>query len=103
MWDRIVYEFQKNPRDVCTYPTRGEGVWFHVWAEGRNLYVANSKTHMPSSKIKGMRCLDPDECTAMFNLYKRRCRGEAVSQEAIALTRNQVYWYGIFHAMDMDI
>ena len=103
LWNKILSEFRTNPRDVCTCPTRGQGVWFYVWVEGRNLYVANSKKHMPSSKIKGRRRLDPDECTAIFNLYKRRCCGEAVSQEAIALTRNQAYWYGIFHAIEMDI
>ena len=102
LWRKILSEFQKNPRDVCTCPTRGQGRWFYVWAEGGNLYAANSKTHTPSSKIKGARWLNPEECAPMLLLYERRCRGEAVSQEATALTRNQVYWYGIFRAMNQD-
>ena len=32
----------------------------------------------------------------MYELYCRRKRGERISQEAIATTVNQVYWYGIF-------
>ena len=74
-------------------------MWFYVWTEGRDLYVANSKEHTPSSTIKGRRRLKPDECETMLQLYKRRCRGESVSREAIAASVNQVYWYGIFHAL----
>lgn len=99
MWDEIFASFRQNTRDVCTCPTRGSGVWFYVWTEGRNLYVANSKEHIPSSTIKGRRRLNPDECETMLQLYKRRCRGESVSREAIAASVNQVYWYGIFHAL----
>lgn len=101
MWDKIFLEFQKHPRDLCTVPTRGQGVWFYVWTEGRDLYVANSKSHTPSSKIQGRRRLNPSECDTLLDLYKRRCRGEAVSQQAIAATVNQVYWYGIFHALGL--
>ena len=97
--NKIISEFQKNPRDVCTRPTRGHGVWFYVWVEAGNLYVSRSKVYTPSSKIKGKLWLNPSECEPMLELYKRRCRGESVSQEAIALTRNQVYWYGIFYEM----
>lgn len=99
MWNKIILEFQKNPRDVRTCPTRGHGVWFYVWVEAGNLYVSRSKACTPSSKIKGKRWLNPSECEPMLELYKRRCRGESVSQEATALTRNQVYWYGIFYEM----
>ena len=99
VWDKIISEFQKNPHDVRTCPTRGTGVWFYIWAEGGNLYVSRSKACTPSSKIKGKRWLNPSECDPVLQLYKRRCRGESVSQEATALTRNQVYWYGIFYEM----
>lgn len=99
MWDELLASFRQNPRDVCTFPTRGSGVWFYVRTEGRNLYIANSKEHTPSSTIKGRRRLKPDECETMLQLYKRRCRGESVSKETIAASVNQVYWYGIFHAL----
>ncbi len=33
----------------------------------------------------------------MLDLYMRRTKGEAISREATELTRNQVYWYGIFN------
>lgn len=78
-----------------------DGNWFYVWAEGNGLYVANSKSHTPSSKIQGRRRLNPSECDTLLDLYKRRCRGEAVSKQAIAATVNQVYWYGIFHALGL--
>ena len=101
MWDQIFLEFQRNPRDICTNPIRGNGVWFYVWTEGYNLFVSNSKSHAPSSKIKGRRRLNPSECDTMLHLYKMRCLGKPVSQAASATTVNQVYWYGIFHALGM--
>lgn len=100
MWNKIISEFQENPRDVRTCPTRGQGVWFFVWVEGKNLYVSRSRAHTPSSSITGRRRLNPDECEPVFCLYKKRCLGEAVSREATGLTRNQVYWYGIFRIME---
>ena len=69
------------------------GMFVHAQQE------ANSKEHTPSSTIKGRRRLKPDECETMLQLYKRRCRGESVSKETIAASVNQVYWYGIFHAL----
>lgn len=99
MWDEIFNSFWQNPRDICTCPIKGNGVWFYVWTEGFDLYVANSKEHIPSSKIKGRRRLNLKECEKMLQLYERRCRGESVSREAISASVNQVYWYGIFHAL----
>lgn len=97
VWSEIVASYQARPRDVCTRPLRGLGRWFYVWADRSNVYVKNSKENRPSCCIQGQRKLNPDECQAMYELYKRRCRGERVSQEAIATTVNQVYWYGIFY------
>ena len=35
----------------------------------------------------------------MLSIYNRRKSGEQVSQDAGAITHNQVYWYGIFADM----
>ena len=101
MWAKIVASFQSNPRDVKTCPLRREGRWFYVCVRGGNIFVQNSKSHFPSCQIQGSRRLNPEECDPMYELYCRRQRGERVSQEAIATTVNQVYWYGIFHDIEL--
>ena len=100
MWSKIISSYQSHPRDVCTRPLRGTGRWFYVWATRGDVYVQNSKKHFPSCRIQGQRKLNPDECKVMYDLYKRRYRGEKVSREATATTVNQVYWYGIFYDLD---
>ena len=100
MWSKIISSYQSQPRDVRTQPLQKGGLWFYVWAEGNNLYVKNSMEHQPSCQIQEQRRLNPDECQAMYDLYKRRCHGEKVSQEATRITVNQVYWYGIFYDLE---
>ena len=39
------------------------------------------------------------EIEDIYELYIRRKQGHAVSKQAADVTRNQVYWYGIFSDM----
>ncbi|MBE6926919.1 MAG: hypothetical protein E7467_00270 [Ruminococcaceae bacterium] len=99
MWEQIVRSFTQNPRDVKTIPLyKREALWFFVYAESGEVYVAPARTHTPSSKITTTRKLavHENECETMLDLYRRRKCGEAVSKEAQAASVNQVYWYGIF-------
>ena len=101
MWNNIITELQNTPRDIQTVPLHGVGKWFYAYSDGKSVYIANSKSHTPSCKISKTRRLENDKFEKMLKLYRRRCAGEAVSQEATELTQNQVYWYGIFSALNI--
>ena len=93
----IVDCFEKNPHDVCTVPlNRKEPLWFYVFVKNNELWVERAKSHRNSSSLTRGRVLKESECETMIDIYQRRKDGEAVSKEATVITRNQVYWYGIF-------
>ena len=101
LWRAIIDSYTSSPRDVQTVPLKGIGIWFYVFTKNGEVYVSNARHHTDSSKIQGARLLDKNNCDAVFALYQRRKAGEPVSQEAAATTQNQVYWYGIFHDLNL--
>ena len=102
MWESIIAEFTKNPRDVKTVPIiPREPKWFYVLVEADNLYVESGRTHFNHSQISDRRNLQRVEFKTMLDLYHRRKRGEAVAAEAKQRTQNQVYWYGILAEMNL--
>lgn len=97
MWDEIVKEFTKNPRDVHTVPMNNKKPrWFFVYTENGKIYIDEARNHVPSSSLKQRLVLHKDELEIMKELYKRRKLGEKVSKLAIDNSRMSVYWYGIF-------
>lgn len=102
MWEKIVEEFSKNPRDLQTQPTTNvTPLWFYVQVIDGDLYVGKAKSHEKSCSIQGLRRINPSELEKILDIYHRRNAGEKVSREATATTKNQVYWYGIFAEMKM--
>lgn len=94
--------YLENPRDVHTCPmNKKKPLWFHVMVKGETVYVGPASTHTPSSSITAWRSLNMKECDKMIDFYHRRMRGEFVSVEAKAVTRNQVYWYGILNDLGL--
>ena len=98
-WEDIVASYANNPRDVKTVPFRKNGIWFYVYVENGSVYIENAKKHADSSKLKYRRKLEENKLDAILSIYHRRNNGESVTQEAVDITYNQVYWYGIFADM----
>ena len=102
MWETIISDFTKNPRDVKTIPIiPQEPKWFYVTVEDGNLFVESGRNHANHSQISDRRNLQRSEFETMLDLYHRRKRGEAVAAEAKQRTQNQVYWYGILAEMNL--
>jgi len=98
----IVESFERNPRDVCTFPLqKREPLWFYVYAESGKLWIDTAKSHNNSSSLNGRRLLKAEEYDKVLDIYHRRCRGEPVSKAATEATRNQVYWYGVFRELHL--
>ncbi len=94
---KIYEEYTAFPRDVQTNPLRKNVTprWFHVSNAGNKIVISNAVAHNVSSNITGNRVLDIANTERMVDLYLRRTKGEAVSEEALNTTQNQVYWFGI--------
>ena len=101
VWENIVEEYQKNPRDVKTIPFNQSGKWFYVHTEKGNVYITDAEYHSNSSKLKSPIKLKKEEFVDMLNIFYRRKNGEKISQEAKRITYYQVYWYGIFADMGL--
>ena len=95
--------YQNDPRDVHTIPHNSSPIWFHTGVENGQLFVEQAHSRTPSSTMVGRRFLPENEFYPVLSLYIRRKRGEHVSQEAQKATQNQVYWYGIFHDLDLEV
>lgn len=101
-YDDLVNSLNSNPRDIVTVPMNNrKGKWFYAFAENGTVFVTVSKEHEPKCSIKMPRPLKKKECGELYELYLRRKKGEHISGEATAATRNQVYWYGIFSDMGL--
>ena len=99
-YDNLVNSLSSNPRDIVTVPVNNrKGKWFYAFVKNETIFVTMSKEQQPKCLIKMPRPLKREECGDLYDLYLRRKRGEHVSGEATAATRNQVYWYGIFSDM----
>lgn len=96
-YNELAKIFEENPHDVHTVPKDNRvPLWFYAGAENGVLYAESAHKAAPASRISFRRNLSPKEFNAMLDLYSRRKGGEPVSREATEITRNQVYWYGIF-------
>ena len=104
MWENILRSYTDNPRDVKSVPlTNKKALWFYVYVENGKLYVDCAKENQPSSKLTKRRMLSSsrETCDIMYDIYKRRKSGQAVSKEATGITVNSIYWYGIFADMNL--
>lgn len=96
----LVNNLMKHPRDISTKPvTNKEGKWFYAYAENGKVFVDVARKHTPTCSISKPRVLLEKEIEDIYELYIRRKQGHAVSKQAADVTRNQVYWYGIFSDM----
>ena len=98
----LVNNLMKHPRDISTKPvTNKAGKWFYAYAENGKVFVDTARKHTPTCSISKPRVLLEKEIEDIYELYIRRKQGHAVSKQAADVTRNQVYWYGIFSDMGL--
>ena len=101
MYNKIIEEFSKSPRDICTVPIKSNTrKWFFVFSKDNTIFIEPAHNKKPSSQVK-QRKLSESECEKILEIYHRRATGESVSKEAQACTHSQVYWYGIFSEMNL--
>ena len=96
-YNDLVNEFHVNPREVSTTPINGSTPkWFFVYERQNEVYIASGHDQPVVCSVYPDRRLKPSEFPVMLELFKRREKGEPVSQEAGRQSINQSYWFGIF-------
>ena len=94
----LVNNLSVNPRDIITNPlNHRSGKWFYAYIDKGQIFVTVAKEHSPKCSISTPRVLLEKELEDIYKLYLLRKQGHSVSQKAAEVTRNQVYWYGIFN------
>ena len=98
----IINHLADNPHDIATKPiTNRSGKWFYAYVESGRVIVADAKEKTPRCSISKPRVLPENEIVEIYDLYLKRKQGHPVSEQAGAVTMNQVYWYGIFNDMGL--
>lgn len=100
LWTAIAASFKSEPRDVATVPLQGDKEkWFYVFEKNGEIFIETGRYHANKSKISRQRKLDKTVTQEIYKLYLQRKKGVAVSGDAMQMTRNSSYWYGIFASM----
>lgn len=95
-WEKIIKIIGDKTIEIHTYPKiKKQPLWFTVSTDGKNIYINEAKENSPSSKLKTERVLNLEEFIKIYPIYLRREDGENVTQEAVEITYNSVYYYAI--------
>lgn len=97
LYSILLENIKKHPKDIRTIPLKGGGVWFYCSLKGNEICIQTSQTKEPSSRIKADTKITKMDLKKIYPLYLKRQNGEKVSQEALRISRVQVYCYAIFN------
>lgn len=82
--------------ELPTVPkTKKTPVWFTAATDGNTIFINEAVNNRPSSKLMNERKLTYKEFQKVYPLYLRREKGELVSSQVTAITRNQVYYFSL--------
>lgn len=97
----VIHNLSANPRDIVTNPLKNRsGKWFYAYEDKGHILVTVAREHSPKCSISTPRVLVEKEFDEIYELFLLRKQGQNVSQKAAEVTRNQVYWYGIFNDIE---
>jgi hypothetical protein len=96
-WNKIVVILQKEPAEVVTVPSnKKEPLWFNASFENGNLYVQNSISHKPSTKMSQRRKISKNDFETVYSYYHRWANGERyLRQKMSSDSRNTAYIFAL--------
>lgn len=97
LWDKIARSLTNIPIEVATVPSNNkEPLWFSAYIDDGVVYVDNSKTKKPSTKMSQRRKISKDDFLTVYAYYHRWASGERhLRQEVRTLSRNTAYIFGL--------
>jgi len=100
-YNDLLNSFRAEPRDIETHPMNASmPKWFYVFVQNGDIYVSNSRKQRPSTSIAVPRKLMREEFEMMYDLHRRRERGDSIAQIAQSYSQNSSYWFGILYAIE---
>lgn len=97
LWDKICSELHSAPVEFVTVPSnKKEQLWFIAYVDNGVVYVDNSRTKKPSTKMSQRRKISRDDFLTVYAYYHRWANGERhLRQEVRSLSRNTAYIFGL--------
>lgn len=97
LWNKIAGNLTNIPIEVTTVPSNNkEPLCFIVYIDDDAVYVDNSKTKKPSTKMSQRRKISKDDFLTVYSYYHRWASGERhLRQEVRMLSRNTAYIFGL--------
>ena len=95
-WLNIIAHLQNKSIEFPTVPKiKRDPVWFDASTDGEIIIISPAKINRPSSQLTMQRKLSYKIFEKVYPIYLRRINGEAVSNEALRTTVNQVYYFSL--------
>lgn len=96
-WTKIITALTDNSTEVVTVPSnKKEPLWFKSYIENGNVYVKNSETHSPPTKMSQPRKITVEDFLTVYAYYHRWANGERhLRQEVRMLSRNTAYIFAL--------
>jgi len=95
-WLKIVAHLQTKSIEFPTVPKiKRDPVWFEASTDDEIIMINPAKINRPSSQLTMQRKLSYEIFEKVYPIYLRRINGEAVSNEALRTTVNQVYYFSL--------
>jgi len=95
-WLKIIAHLQTRSIEFPTVPKiKRDPVWFEASTDGEIVMINSAKNNKPASQITMQRKLGYKIFEKVYPIYLRRIKGEAVSEEALKATVDQVYYFSL--------
>ncbi|KAB2954246.1 hypothetical protein F9B85_00695 [Heliorestis acidaminivorans] len=96
-WNNIMIRLKETSEDIATVPSnKKEPLWFNCYIENGDLYVQNSTTRTPSTKMSQRRKITKNDFETIYPYYYRWKNGEKhLTQEAKKLSMNTAYIFAL--------
>lgn len=103
VWKAIISRLEGKRIELPTVPKiKKKPVWFSATTDGEIIFINEAIDHKPSSKLSVERKLKYSKFQKVYPLYLRRENGEKVSEEAKAITLNQVYYFSLIKHLSIS-
>ncbi len=96
-WINMIDQLKGTPTEIATVPSNNkEPLWFNAYVENGDLYVQNSISHKPSTKMSQRRKISKNDFDVVYSYYHRWANGERhLRQEVRTLSRNTAYIFAL--------
>jgi len=100
LWQRIITEISKSPKEIQTIDKYGrtvDGKWFYVYVANGFLYVDEAKLNRPSSNLRKERVISKPEFLSLYPNYHKWRAGTMPREIAKCKSMNSSYIFALIN------